>query len=339
MLNSIVATPPKAPQIPTAPPVAQAAAAQAALPPLQDRTPEQLKDGLVVKVSGAGSGDLAVARLIQDGAQYVAQQAGTTMGLGEVTINDASADAQGALGLATFKGNTGWFGLSKRSTAGLLQGITRLRTTPFDQWKEAERASFVQANAAVLHEAGHVTLPAYDSAQVNAWRRADRPFEEGLTEIATMSELPGFLKDEFNVDIPPLTQRIQESTSAYTRYTERIERMIEMATPTGAPAERDALARRYADNTVADKRIQVLASDIATQLGGPTAPKVVADEIAKTIPGFIAEENGTRTRLMELQSALVDHKAAGTPFDEAAFIARLADVDAQIAAQAKQATA
>ena len=38
------------------------------LPPLQHRTPEQLRDGLTVTVKGAGSNDLAVARLNANGS-------------------------------------------------------------------------------------------------------------------------------------------------------------------------------------------------------------------------------------------------------------------------------
>ncbi len=121
--------------------------------PLQDRTADQLKDGMFVTVRGAGSADLAVARLIQDGAAYMALVADTTVGLATVEINYASADKQGALGLATFQGTKGWFALSQRSTKGLLEGIERLRATPWTGWSESQRQAFVQANETILHEA------------------------------------------------------------------------------------------------------------------------------------------------------------------------------------------
>lgn len=302
------------------------------LPPLQDRTPEQLKDGMFVKVSGAGSDDIAAARLIQDGASFVAKQAGTTVGLKTVSVNDKSIDRAGALGMATFNGNDGWFGLSQRSTQGILDGIKRLRDTPYERWSESDRAKFLQANETILHEAGHVTLQGYDSSQVRAWSGANRDFEEGLTEIVTMGSIGDFMKAEFNINVPQTTDRITQSTSAYTRYTERIKRMIAMGTDGSAAQVNDA-ARQIGDNTRADQRIPAIAARIATNLGGPGAPKEITDEIAKTLPGFVAEQNGTRTRLMELQSALVDFKAAkdaGKPFDWGVVKSELASIDANI---------
>lgn len=277
------------------------------LPPLHLRTPEQLKAGMVVEVRGAGSDDLAVARLIQDGAQYVARTAGTTMGLATVTINDRSADAQGALGLATFYGTKGWFGLSMRSTQGVMEGIKRLREKPFDAWTESERQAFIQGNETILHEAGHVTLPAYDGANIGAWRGAPRSFEEGLTEVVTMHRINDFLKDEFAIDVPELSSRITQSTSAYTRYTERIERMLGMGTDGSRARVADA-ASQVADNVRPDRRLHDIAQRVVTNLGGASAPAQLVDEIARTLEGFVAEQNGTRTKLMTIQAALADHR-------------------------------
>lgn len=302
-------------------------------PPLQNRTPEQLKDGMVVKVSGAGAEDLAVARLIQDGASYVASTAGTTMGLKTVNINDRSIDSAGALGMATFYGNDGWFGLSQRSTKGLMEGITRLREMPYQKWTEAQRADFLQANETVLHEAGHVTLPGYDGDNIRAWRGADRSFEEGLTEITTMHQVGDFMKAEYGVDVPSLTDRISQSTSAYTRYTERITRMLEM----GGSGSRDdtyKAAQLVADNTRADRRLRAIAERIGANLGGADAPKAMVDEIARTLPGFVAEQNGTRTRLMQIQSALVDFKGTQS-FDERGFRSALRKIDRTYGLNAK----
>lgn len=292
------------------------------LPPLQDRTPDQLRDGMVVEVKGAGADDFAVARLIQDGAQYMARVADTTMGLAKVDINYKRADDQGALGLATFIGTKGWFALSMRSTKGLLEGIERLRSTPWSDWTEAQRQAFVQANETILHEAAHVTLNAYSRADVDAWHRADRNIEEGISEVATMTAIAGFMRDEFGVDIGDLTNRISQSTSAYTRYSERLQRMLGM----GTDGSRDALTAAAAfvsDGVRADQRSAEIARRIGLQLGGADAPQAIVDEVAKTIPGFVVERNGTRTKLMELQASLVDHKAGRALEDVGGFIARL----------------
>lgn len=302
------------------------------LPPLQNRTPEQLKDGMFIKVTGAGSDDIAAARLIQDGASFIAKIAGTTVGLKNVAINDKSMDRDGALGMATFNGTDGWFGLSHRSTQGLLEGIKRLRETPFEKWTETDRAKFVQANETILHEAGHVTLPAYDRENVRAWAGANRGLEEGITEVVTMGSIGQFMKEEFDVDVPQLTDRISQSTSAYTRYSERIKRLLSMGTD-GTDANVQEAARQVADNVRADLRQRSMAERIATNLGGADAPKALTDEITKTIDGFIAEQNGTRTRLMEIQSALVDFKASketGKPFDLKKVQQELAKIDANI---------
>lgn len=285
----------------------------AALSPLQARTPEQLKDGLVVEVKGAGPSDVAAARLIQDGAQYMARIAGTTMGLATVEVNYADADRQGALGLATFSGNKGWFALSQRSTKGILEGIERLRTTPWASWTEAQRQAFVQSNETILHESAHVTLNGYTSADVNAWRGADRSFEEGLAEIATMTHVGDFMREEFGVDLGDQSNRISQSVSAYTRFTERITRMLEMGTD-GSKEQLAAVASIVGDGIRADQRLPEIARRIGLGLGGPDAPIEIVKEIEKTLPGFVAEQNGTRTKLMELQAALVDHKA-GRPVD------------------------
>lgn len=294
----------------------------AAAPPLQDRTPDQLRDGMVVTVKGAGSSDVAVARLIQDGAQYMARVADTTMGLATVEINYKRADDQKALGLATFQGTKGWFALSIRSTQGLLQGIERLRTTPWAGWSEKERQAFVQANETILHEAAHVTLNGYTRDDVNAWHSANRGFEEGLSEVATMTHIRDFMREEFGVDIGDQTNRISQSTSAYTRYSERIQRMLGMGTD-GAADALAAAASFVSDKVRADQRIPEMARRIGLQLGGPDAPVEIVAEIARTLPGFVAEQNGTRTKLMELQAALVDHKAGKPIADVDAFIAQL----------------
>lgn len=318
----------KAPRIP--PPGSAAPESRPAtpgqLPPLHLRTPEQLREGMVVEVRGAGSEDIAVARLIQDGAQFMARRAGTTMGLKTVEVNYKAADRQGALGLATFQGNDGWFALSTRSTQGLLDGVRRLRERPFEQWSEAERQAFVQGNETILHEAAHVTLPAYDSANVRAWRGASRAIEEGISEVATMTNLGAFMREEFGIELPPLTDRITQSTSAYTRYSERIERLLGMGTPDGSLAELAAAASQVGDNVRADLRQRALAERIGANLGGPTAPAAIVDEIARTVDGFVAEENGTRTKLMQLQAALVDHRA-GLPVDPDAVVDAARELD------------
>lgn len=295
------------------------------LPPLQERTPEQLRAGMVVEVKGAGSEDIAVARLIQDGAQYMARAAGTTMGLGKVEVNYAAADRQGALGLATFQGTTGWFALSKRSTTGLLEGIQRLRTTAWEQWSEAQRQAFVQANETILHKSAHVTLNGYAREDVAAWRGADRDFEEGLSEVATMSHIGEFMREEFGLDIGAGTNRISQSVSAYTRFSERIQRMIEMGTDGSVAAVAQAAAE-ISDKVPADQRLPEIARRIELALGGADAPVELVDEIRRTLPGFVAEQNGTRTKLMELQAALVDHQA-GQVVDVAAVIAHAREYD------------
>ena len=290
--------------------------------PLQDRTPDQLKDGMVVTVKGAGSADLAVARLIQDGAQYMARVANTTMGLATVEINYKQADDQKALGLATFQGTKGWFALSMRSTKGLLEGIDRLRTTPWASWTEAQRQAFVQANETILHEAAHVTLNGYTREDVAAWHNADRNIEEGISEVATMTHIRDFIREEFGIDAGDLTDRISQSTSAYTRFSERLQRLVGM----GTDGSRDAIAAAasiVSDGVRADQRAGELARRIGLSLGGETAPAAIVEEIRKTIPGFIGEVNGTRTKLMELQAALVDHKAGQPLADVDAFIAEL----------------
>lgn len=280
---------------------------------------------MVVAVRGAGADDIAVARLIQDGAQFIARSAGTTMGLATVDINYKQADSQGALGLATFQGNKGWFGLSQRSTSGIMDGINRLRTKPFDQWAEGERQAFIQSNETILHEAGHVTLPAYDNANINAWHDASRPFEEGLTEIVTMSRIGDFMKEEFGVTVPDASNRITQSVSAYTRYTERIKRMLEMGGDGSAEALKHG-ASLVADGVRADQRFATIAQRVGTNLGGPNPPKEIVDEFARTLEGFIDERNGTRTKLMQLQSALVDH-GAGRPVDVPALMAAMQEID------------
>ncbi len=279
--------------------------------PIQNRTPEQLKAGMFVKVNGAGADDLAVARLVQDGAAFIAKKAGSPVGLKTVDINDQSVDNAGALGMATFHGNEGWFGLSVRSTKGIFEGMKLLKTTPFDQWKEAQRDSFVQANEAILHEAGHVTLPGYDSKNISAWYSANRDFEEGLTEVTTMHSIKDFMKDEYGIDEPATTDRIQQSTSAYTRFTERLQRMMQQGTD-GSFAAVGALSSKVADGVPADQREITMAKAIVDNLGGPGVPDTVAKDIASTLPGFVAEKNGTRTHLMEIQAALVDHKNGQT---------------------------
>jgi hypothetical protein len=285
-------------------------------PYLQDRTPDQLKEGMVVAVKGAGANDLAVARLIQDGAQYMAKVANTTMGLANVDINYKPADDQKALGLATFQGLKGWFALSMRSTKGIMEGIERLRTTKWSDWTEAQRQAFVQSNETILHESAHVTLNGYTREDVNAWHDADRSIEEGISEVATMTHIGDFMREEFGIDIGDLTDRISQSASAYTRYSERLQRLVGMGTD-GSKAAIAEGASAVSDTVRADRRTAELARRIGLNLGGADAPQAIVDEIRKTIPGFIAEQNGTRTKLMELQAALVDHKA-GT---------RLADVD------------
>jgi hypothetical protein len=305
---------------PTAPRVAS-------MPPLQSRTPEQLKEGLVVNVKGVGSEDLAVARLIQDGAQFMARQAGTTMGLTDVTINDRSADRQGALGIATFYGNKGWFGLSERSTRGVMEGIARLREKPFGEWSEAQRQAFIQANETILHESAHVTLNAYDSGSVNAWRSASRPLEEGISEVATMASIVPFMKEEFGVEVPELSDRISQTTSAYTRYSERIRRLLAMGTD-GSPEALRSAAAQVGDAVRADQRQREIARRIGARLAGEKAPEPLVEEIARTIDGFIDERNGTRTKLMELQAALVD-VGQGKSVDVDALMQRMRDIDAQ----------
>jgi hypothetical protein len=302
--------------------VAPATPTAATPPPLQHRTSDQLREGMVVQVKGAGSDDFAVARLIQDGAQFMARIAGTTMGLANVDINYKRADDQGALGLATFQGTKGWFALSIRSTQGLMQGIERLRTTPWSEWSEQQRQAFVQANETVLHEAAHVTLNGYSQADVNAWHRADRSFEEGLSEVATMTHIGDFMREEFGVDIGDLTNRISQSTSAYTRFSERIQRMLGMGTD-GSREALKAAAAFVSDGIRADQRIPEIARRIGLQLGGPDAPQAIVDEIARTLPGFVAEQNGTRTKLMELQAKLVDHRAGRPLGDVDAFLEQL----------------
>ena len=277
---------------------------------------------MFVTVRGAGSADLAVARLIQDGASYMARVADTTVGLATVEINYAQADKQGALGLATFQGTKGWFALSTRSTKGLLEGIDRLRSTPWEGWTESQRQAFVQANETILHEAAHVTLNGYTSADVRAWQDASRDFEEGLSEVATMTHIRDFMRDEFGVDIGDRTDRISQSTSAYTRYSERIERMLGMGTD-GSREAIAAAASFVSDKVRADQRIPEIARRIGVQLGGADAPPAIVAEIAKTLPGFVAEQNGTRTKLMELQAALVDHEAGRPLPDVEAFLAQL----------------
>lgn len=207
-----------------------------------------------------------------------------------------------------------------------MEGIARIRTTPWDKWTESQRQDFIQANETILHEAGHVTLPAYDRDNVNAWAGAPRSFEEGLTEIVTMTRMRDFMKSEFGVDVGDLTNRITQSTSAYTRYTERITRMLEMGTD-GSPQALAAAASLVADNTRADQRLNVIAQRIGTNLGGGNAPKAIVDEIAKTLEGFVDEKNGTRTKLMQLQGALVDG-AAGKPVDVNAVLAQARTLDA-----------
>ncbi len=293
-----------------------------ALPPLQDRTPEQLREGMVVDVRGAGSDDIAVARLIQDGAQYMARVAGTTMGLATVEVNYKRADQQGALGLATFRGNSGWFALSQRSTSGLLEGIERLRTTDWAQWTEAQRQAFIQANETILHEAAHVTLNGYTSEDVRAWRSANRDFEEGLSEVATMTHIRAFMQDEFGIELSELSDRISQSTSAYTRFSERISRMLGMGTD-GSRQALAAAASYVGDKVRADERIDEIARRMGAALGGADAPQELVEEIARTLPGFVAERNGTRTKLMEIQAALVDHKAGNTIADPGGLVARL----------------
>jgi hypothetical protein len=290
-------------------------------PYLQDRTPDQLKTGMVVAVVGAGSDDLAAARLVQDGAEFIASAAGSPLGLVQVSINDGGVDRQGALGMATFYGNKGWFGLSQRSTKDVLAGITHLRATPWDQWSEAERQGFLQANEVILHESGHVTLPAYDSANIHAFQDSPQSFEEGLTEITTMTHIAPFMKQEYGITLSDLTNRISQSTSAYTRFTERLTRMLNMGGD-GSPEQLAAAASLVADGTRADQRANVIAQRIGTNLGGPNAPKPLIDQIAKNLEGFVAEDSGTRTQLMQIQAALVDFKA-GKPVNVDAVVAQV----------------
>jgi len=207
-----------------------------------------------------------------------------------------------------------------------MEGIARLHATAWDKWSESQRQDFIQANETILHESGHVTLPAYDNANINAWHGAARSFEEGLTEVVTMTHMRDFMKDEFGVDVGDLTNRITQSTSAYTRYTERITRMLGMGTD-GTPTAIAAAASLVADGTRADRRFDVIAQRIATNLGGASAPKAIVGEVAKTLEGFVDENNGTRTKLMQLQGALVDGNA-GKPVDVAAVIAAARKLDA-----------
>jgi hypothetical protein len=164
-----------------------------------------------------------------------------------------------------------------------------------------------------------VTLNGYTRDDVNAWHDADRSIEEGISEVATMTHIGDFMKDEFGIDIGDLTNRISQSMSAYTRYSERLQRLIGMGSD-GSRAQVAEGASMVGDGVRADEREAEMARRIALNLGGANAPQAIVDEIRKTIPGFIAEQNGTRTKLMELQAALVDHRNGQPLQDVAGFI-------------------
>ena len=157
---------------------------------------------------------------------------------------------------------------------------------------------------------------------VRAWHGANRDFEEGLSEVATMTHIRDFMQDEFGVDIGDQTERISQSTSAYTRFSERIQRMLGQGTD-GSRAALAAAASFVSDKVRADQRIPEMARRIGVQLGGADAPAAIIAEIAKTLPGFVAEQNGTRTKLMELQAALVDHRAGRPLADIEGFLSGL----------------
>jgi hypothetical protein len=272
------------------------------LPPLQLRTPEQLKDGLVVEVRGAVDDALAAARLVQDAAQYVAQRSGTTMGLGRVTLNDKNVDNKGALGTATFVGTTGVFNLSERSTKGIMAGVERLRaagtdpSTGFDSWTAREQQSLV---------------------------------EEASATLSTEALLRDFVREEFAVETPDAAWAIQRNTDAYAGYTTQLRRLVEQATPDAQSA--GDLANRIANDIVPTAREEVLASTLATHLGGSGVPDTVVREIADTVPQFMVERRGSRTRLMEIQAWLTDHKA-GRADEVDALMARLEEIDSAVAA-------
>jgi hypothetical protein len=126
------------------------------------------------------------------------------------------------------------------------------------------------------------------------------------------------MQDEFGVDTGDLTDRISQSASAYTRFSERIERMLGMGTD-GSSAAIAAAASAVGDHVRADQRMTEIAQRVASNLGGPNVPAALVKEFAATLPGFVSEQNGTRTKLMELQAAFVDVKDG-----------KLTDVDAYL---------
>lgn len=312
--------------------------------PLQQMTPEQLRDGLRVTVrddaSGrlkgstartgsrdAGAGDttmLAVARLVQDAADYMAQTAGVGASLKSVTLNDRKANEIAAAGFARFTGpDAGEFHLSPLTTRDVIAGIEHLRREPIAAWSTTDATAFASANQVLLHESDHITLPSYDRATIDDYYRDPRrrPTEEALTEIASAGRLGDFFRARYGQDLPPATTDLLGTTGVYTRYVQRMRSLLDLA---GVHDERQVVdtAQRLGDATVPSQRFRALATAVAGAAGGAAAPPELVSRLEEQIPRWMDERPATGVRtivaaLADLRNGRsVDMDALRTRLDE-----------------------
>ena len=296
--------------------------------------PDQASDPTTPKPTPIGKdwADLAVARLIQDGANFVAGEANVKPSLNRVFVNDAESDKLGAAGYAFLdnKGGGG-FSLSNTSTRDLFEGISLLQKQPYETWTAQQQGGFAEGISTVLHELGHITLPAYDKKTRTSWDRhwdLNHGIEEGLTELSSAEQLPRFMKQEFGVDLPAQTADTIKNTAAYTRWTARLTELHDLA-GIDDPAAVAAAARKIGDATYPGSRNGTMARAIADRIGGPDAPAELVKDIRTNIPYYSHEISGSRTKLRLALQALEDHQR-GNPIDWERYRADRAKMDASI---------
>jgi len=292
--------------------------------PLQDRTPQQLRAGLTLDVRG-GEGDSAVplARLMQDAAQWKAGQEHTDPSLATVQLHDKWGDRLAkspyswlqklpVIGdrfapyqaFSDFDGSKGHLQLSDSQSTFVEAGIAHLHKEAFNKWNEVDQSSFIEANATILHELGHLTLKNYSTATINEHDHADLGMEEGLAELLSVEELPEFVKHEYGIKMDKLDERLQTTASVYTPYTARMRRLFELS---GVDGHKQVLlaARLLSAGVTPAERPAMLASEIAGELAGKNAPKALVDNLAEAIPSYLNDSASNTT--MRLVANLRDH--------------------------------
>lgn len=271
-------------------------------------------------------GGLAVARVVQDAAQFMSQTAGVKPSLKEVTINDRRANDMAAAGYALFRGpNHGAFHLSPMTTRDIVAGLKHLRTEPMSKWSLSDASAFVSANEVILHEADHITLPSYDQGTIDDFYRDPRRrgLEEAFTEIASSGRLTEWFRARYGQDVPADAVRVGSQTGVYTRYVERTRNLLSMAGITDEHQIVDA-AQRLGDAVTPSRRFRDLAEQVAKHAGGDKAPIELVDRLERSLPRFIDERPATGIRTV--LGALGDLRD-GRVVDMPALRARLEEID------------